>query len=237
VEVIGDALSTRLSPPSFSLWQVAGTLGDGTRLLWFERHGDEVVWVRRGRLRVGGVDCATGETLVIESGYAIEAVATEPTELVHFGPTNPVPPTHGHYGAAATIGRGAHVVGAGGIAALVNGPRDTRFLADSRCPTCRPTLLLVRGNEAWESTSHSHSEDELVHVLAGTLRLGAYSAEAGDTIAMPADVRYRLRSDGAFAFLNYRRDVSFQTVDRRGEPVLETSDGNGFVTVSTPTRI
>jgi hypothetical protein len=237
VDVLGASQSAWLSPPGFSLWQLVGALGEDARLHWSYAHGDEVVWVRRGHLRVDGDECGPGETLVVESGVPLEAVAGEATEVVHFGPTDPAPPTGGHYGPAATSGHGAHIVASGGLAALVVGPRDTRFLADSRCATCRPTLLLVRGEEAWESTAHSHSEDELVHVLDGTLRLGAYRAEEGDTIAMPADLRYRLRSDGAFAFLNYRRDVAFQTVDRHAEPVLETSDGNGFLLVSTPRRV
>jgi hypothetical protein len=60
----------------------------------------------------------------------------------------------------------------------------------------------------FRADSHVHSQDELIHVLWGELQVGAVSAPAGTTLAIPAGHRYGFRSTGAYGFLNHRRDAS-----------------------------
>ena len=56
---------------------------------------------------------------------------------------------------------------------------------------------------------------------------------AGDTIAIPADLRYGFRSgpDG-FGFLNYRPDASVQSFERGGPPRIEGGKVNGMEQVN-----
>jgi quercetin dioxygenase-like cupin family protein len=226
----GSASSACLSPADFSLWLVRGVLRGGATLVWVPVHGDEVLYVLGGALEVDGRRCPTGGAVVVESGAGAAVRASGDAEVLHFGPRDPTPPVDGFYGPAEVAGHGVHVVGPGGTYAQVEGPRDTRFFADSTCPTCRLTLLHTGRACAYESAAHSHSQDELIHVLQGELQLGAYRAGPGDTLAIAKDVRYRFRSDG-FAFLNYRRDVSHQTIDRDDPPVLEGGAVHGFTPV------
>jgi mannose-6-phosphate isomerase-like protein (cupin superfamily) len=230
VTLSGAARSAPLSPDGFPLWLVGGVLDDGAALTWSDAHGDEVLHVTRGELAVDGRVCPTGGAVIVESGVVTTVRAVGEAEVLHFGPADLAPPADGFYGPAATEGHGVHVVGPGGTFAQVEGARDTRFFADSTCPTCRLTLLHTGRSEAYESAPHSHSQDELIHVLRGELQLGAYRVGPGDTLAIAKDVRYRFRSDG-FAFVNYRRDVSHQTIDRDAPPILEGGEVHGFTPV------
>jgi quercetin dioxygenase-like cupin family protein len=226
----GEASSVVLSPEGFPLWLVRGTLEPGSSLRWPSAHGDEVLHVTEGEVEVNGRVCPTGGSVVVEAGVDTTLRATGRAGLLHFGPTDPTPPADGFYGPADPESHDVHVVGPGGTWAQVEGPRDSRFFADSTCPTCRLTLLYTGRDCAYESAAHSHSQDELIHVLKGELQLGAYRVGPGDTLAIAKDVRYRFRSDG-FGFLNYRRDVSHQTIDRDKPPILEGGEIHNFTPV------
>jgi hypothetical protein len=80
--------------------------------------------------------------------------------------------------------------------------------------------------------SHTHTQDELIYVLDGSLIVGGIEYGTGTCFAIPALTRYSLTSGAAgFAILNYRRDVSVQAY-RPGEPEeLEGGLARGGVAV------
>jgi uncharacterized cupin superfamily protein len=225
----GPASSRLLSPDGFPLWLVRALAPSGTSVMWHAQHGDEVLYVQRGELEVDGRTCPSGGAIVVEAGVPARATAKGDVDVLHFGPADPTPPGDGVHGPSAP-GHCVHVVGPGGTWSQVDEVRDTRYFADSTCPTCRATLLHTGRATAYESAAHSHSQDELIHVLHGELQLGAHRVGPGDTLAIAKDVRYRFRSDG-FAFLNYRRDASHQTIDRANPPILEGGEVHGFTRV------
>jgi len=221
-----------VSPPGFSLWLVDIELPAGGELRVPARHGDQAVAVLSGRLRVDERICVARGAVVIEAG-AGEVVlgALDDAHIVHMGPTDPTVPSDGLNGAPFP-GRSVHVVGPRGTYAAVEPGRDTHYFADSTCPTCRLTLLYTSRTREYVSETHSHSQDELIHLLWGELRLGSQVVQPGDTLAIAADRRYGFRSgaDG-FGFLNYRRDASQQTVERGSPPRMEGGLVNGLVAV------
>jgi hypothetical protein len=79
------------------------------------------------------------------------------------------------------------------------------------------------------SAPHSHSQDELIHVLTGQIALGRATLGPGDTLYVQAHRRYTFTGgpDG-FSFLNYRPDASLHAVVRGGEPRLEGGAAHGF---------
>jgi len=88
-------------------------------------------------------------------------------------------------------------------------------------------------SERYESAPHSHSQDELIHLLDGEIVLGSYRLGPGDTLAVAADRRYRFNSgDAGFGFLNYRRGPSVQTIDPAAPPRVEGGAANGFELVN-----
>lgn len=230
VSVVGDSMSALISPPDFLLWLIRGTLASGATMQWNLPHGDEVVYVSAGELDVDGRICPTGGAIIVESGVAATATARGETTVLHYGPVDPKPPTS-FGGPVNPDDHQVHIVGPGGTYAEVEGPRDTRYFADSTCETCRATLLHTGRACEYESAAHSHSADEIIHLISGEVQLGAYRLGAGDTLCVAADVRYKFRSDTGFAFLNYRSDGSYQTVDRAKPPILEGGAVHNFTPV------
>jgi uncharacterized cupin superfamily protein len=75
---------------------------------------------------------------------------------------------------------------------------------------------------------HSHSEDEIIYVLSGEVRMGSHHYGPGSALSIPADVRYALANgEHGHVFLNYRSGVSEQVYARGDEPLLETALARG----------
>lgn len=223
--VTGDLTARMLGPADYSLWLVELTVAAGAEIRFPAVHGDEALHVRSGAIEVGGRTCPEGGTIVVESAASPVLRANEPTVLLHMGPSEPT--RH----EPSTDGSTLHVVGPDGWLALSGPGRTSRYYADSTCETCDLTLLYTSRTEPYESPAHSHSVDELIHVVWGSIRLGAYTVEPGDTLAVAADQRYGFRADAGFGFLNYRSAASVQTVDRNDEPIVEGGLVNGFTYV------
>ena len=228
---VGPASARLVSPRDYSLWLVVADLDDGTALELPAVHGDESVYVEHGALRVDDRTCPDGGAVVIEAGASPAIAAIGTTRVVHVGPRDPRPVAAAAAG-VDTPGTGVHVVGPRGTYAAIEPGRDTHYYADSTCATCRLTLLYTSRTVPYISDAHSHSTDELIHLLWGELRLGNQVVRPGDTLAVDADRRYGFRSgpDG-FGFLNYRREASQQTIERGSPPRMEGGLVNGLTPV------
>jgi hypothetical protein len=216
----GVRTSTPLAPAGYSLFLAVTELEAGGALVWDDVHGDDGVHVLGGALDVDGRMCPTGGALVVESGVACTVRAIGPTHVVHCGAVDPDPPADGLYGRPRPDGHGIHVVGDRGWFASGDRERvDVRWFADSTCPTCRLALFVVRRTEGGvRDRSHTHTQDELILVLDGSLVLAGEEHGAGACLAIPARTRYSLTSGPeGFRILNVRRDVSVQAY-RPGEP-------------------
>jgi quercetin dioxygenase-like cupin family protein len=208
--VSGVRWSKQISPDDYSLFLVVSELADGAVIEWDANHGDEAVCVLEGELDVDGHRCPSGGAVVVESGVVCRATAIGATRLAHYGPTDPTPPADGLLGPADPHDHGVHVVGDGGWFRAGNDTYSQTWWADSSCPTCRISVFRIEHPDGPDNdVPHHHTQDEIIYVLEGELRLGSYRCPAGTAISIPAYMRYSLRSDGkAFTFLNYRRDVS-----------------------------
>ena len=95
------------------------------------------------------------------------------------------------------------------------------WLADSTCETCDITLFEASGGPGAGGMSppHSHSEDEIIHILRGTLLLGDREFGAGSSLCIPHDVRYKLGGGPHdFAYVNYRPGNATATRFVNGKP-------------------
>jgi quercetin dioxygenase-like cupin family protein len=220
-----------VSPHGFSLWMLRAELDDGSTIAWPATHGDEGVYVLDGALEIDGRVTPTGGAAIVESDVVTRARAVGPTRIVHMGPRDLAPPVDGLNGPAATDGHGVHVVGPRGTYANVTDTADSHYYADSTCPTCRITVLSVGRSFDYRSEPHSHTQDELIHVVAGGINLGRRHLGPGDTLAIAAEARYGFRGDDdGFVFLNYRRDASQQMSGSEASPRME----GGVVNAMTP---
>ena len=236
--VDGPSRSRRVSPDDFSLWLVLASIDGPARLRWDEDHGDEALFVKAGSLRVGDRVCATGGVLVVESGVALDVTVDEPAEIVHFGPTAHTPPDDGPRGAPAADGHRAHVIGPRGYSAREEPTHATRQYANATCPTCRINLFQSSRSEKYRSAAHSHTQDELIHMLGGELVVGGERARPGDTLAVAAGSIYGFQTgDDGYRFLNYSADASSYVPARPGPskvlqnpvPFTYSSDGEDYI--------
>ncbi len=233
VEAIGSCAARQVSPDGASLWLVAADLAAGAELRWGAGHGDEAVYVRSGSLAIDGRVCPADGAVIVEAGVAVTAIADSDASIVHVGPADPVPPSDGLRGPAESAGRGVRVVGPDGLWAAVDETQRTRFFSDASSPTNRLWLLATDRPQHFESSAHSHSQDELIHVLRGELRVGRRVVGEGDTLWVAADRRYKLYSgDDGVHFINYRRDASAMTSPSHAGPLLEAGESTNMTWVN-----
>ena len=232
VEIAGNLAARPMSPDGASLWLIAADLAAGTELRWGTEHGDEAVYVRSGSLVVDGRVCPADGAIVVEAGVAASAIAESDTSILHMGPADSTPPTDGLRGPAESEGRSVRIVGPGGVWATVDDSQRTRFFSDASAPTNRLWLLASDRPQYFESSAHSHSQDELIHVLRGEIRVGRRVVGAGDTLWVAADRRYKLYSgDDGVHFVNYRRDASVMTSPNYDGPLLEAGESTNMTWV------
>jgi mannose-6-phosphate isomerase-like protein (cupin superfamily) len=215
----------------FPLWALQADLAPTSQLIWAGDHGDEALYAVSGTLEVDGRRCPPRGAVIVESGVAASVCAPHGARVVHVGAHDIAPPAGGRYGPPEPAGDGVHVIGPGGTWAAVEPGRETRMFADSTCPTCRITLFVTGRSDLYAAAPHRHSADEILFVLEGEVHFGAYRLGPGDAVAVAAGQRYGFRSGPqGFAFLNYRRDVSEQTVGSEA-PKLEGGAARGLTPV------
>ena len=218
----GRASSAVFAPDGYSLWLVVAQLDAGAKVEWSAAHGDEGVYVATGALTVDGTTCDAGGAVIVESGVPAEVRAEEATGLVHVGSTSAVPSSGGLFGPPAADGHGVHVLSGHQLAPIEVGSISHVYYADSTCPTCRIAFFRIDSSDDYASPSHAHSQDEIIHVLSGSLQFGRRTVGPGTSVAIPAERRYGFRSTEAFSFLNYRANGSSVTM-APGTPAFEES--------------
>ena len=122
-----------------------------------------------------------------------------------------------------------HLVGPRGKSA--SGTPETvavRSFADAACERCRLSLFEVTRNERRAGRPHSHSADEIIFLVDGTIELGSYKLRPGTSLCIPGGVRYAEGSgdDGA-VFINYRREASDRTDFVAGHPPSTAPEARG----------
>ena len=63
-----------------------------------------------------------------------------------------------------------------------------RWFADATCQTCRIALFHVwRGEGNAKDIPHTHTQDELIYLVGGSIVMGSYTFGPGTCLAIPAD--------------------------------------------------
>lgn len=230
--VDGAARVRAASPASASIWMQQAELEPGARLLFDPEHGDEALYVESGELAFEGRVCGAGGALVIEAGAAPAVEVRRAARVLHMGPSDgrraPRPESR-----APKPGPEVHVVGPRGVFETREPGRDVRFFADATCPRCSLWLLYTSRTTAYESPVHTHTQDELVHVLHGDIRVGSLAAGPGETIFVAANQPYQFRAGpGGFGFLNYRQAASLMTIRATGQRIVEAGAATGMTPVA-----
>lgn len=197
------------------------TLGPGESTERPGRHGEEAVYVLEGSVDLDGTTVPTGGAVVLHAHAPCRLAATEPARLANFS--------------APAVAAGAgdparHVLGPGGwYRSGSSGGSQATWFADSTCEGCDVALFRVeRDTPGNRGRAHSHSADEILYVVEGTIHLGAHAVPAGAAVFIPADTRYAITcGDTKHAFLNYRATASIQRYEGDAEPLPENGLGRG----------
>ncbi len=150
--------------------------------------------------QLGVQACAGGSTLLVFSATR-RAEGRESRGLVHLLPTEAVPRTAAFFDTE-------------GVAAGIH--------ADAQCPSCCVWLHEQGYSEGDKNTPvHSHSEDEIIYVIGGSIRLGNRLYGPGTALFVAANAKYGFNTgpDG-LEFINFRgSSPSFTSGD--GATVLD----------------
>jgi hypothetical protein len=190
----------------------AHKLGAGAGLTLAGDPADVALFVWRGSVSAGGAALGEKSSAIVERGASLALTAGEggATVLafnlaagsanagghVHLLPSERVPRTHG-MGGNEGIGGALH--------------------ADAGCPTCSVWLHENSYTMADKETAlHSHSEDEVIFVHTGSIRLGNRTYGPGTALFIAADTKYGFHSgpDG-LGFVNFRgSSPTYTSADR-----------------------
>ena len=232
VKVTGVVSSKLLSPADYVLWLCVSELEEGAQMTWSGDHSDQALYVFSGALDVAGHTCPERGAVIIESGVEVTVTATTSSRIGHWGSWDPVVPADRFRGPIADGEHRIHIVGPEGI--LASGDPDdvgVRWFANAACDTCRIALFEVTRNHKRAGRPHSHSADEIIFLIDGTIELGAYHLQPGTALCIPGGIRYAEGSgpDGA-VFINYRRESSDRTdffKDKPPSTAPESQSGAG----------
>ncbi|HEX4082919.1 MAG TPA: hypothetical protein VHX40_08150 [Acidimicrobiales bacterium] len=226
-EAEGPVRSALFHPDGYSLWELEAELAAGSALRWGADHADEAVFVLDGELALDGTACDPKTAVIIEAGVPATVRAVSDARILHFGPTEAEAPIDGLLGPALGVGHQVHVVDADDAPQVGSGDGPGAvYYADSSCPTCRIALFEVHCGTPHVVSSHTHSEDEIIRVMTGELRVGRVTVTAGMSIAVPGELRYGFRTPGPYSFLNYRRDASLYVGTPGSPPILEGAEAS-----------
>jgi len=199
----------------------AHKLAPGASLCIEGSPSDRVVYVWKGAVEAGGATLDAGSNIVAELGTALTVTAGDQgATLISFG-------------TAAHLADG----GAGGHIHLLPSDRVPRIqktggmnvgsalFADSRCPTCRVWLHETEFRDGDAPIDiHSHSEDEVIFVTAGAIRLGNAVHGPGSALFVAANTNYGFSTGPeGLTFVNFRpSSPTYATAD--GSFILNEAD-------------
>lgn len=164
---------------------------------------DCVAYVWQGHVEAGSVKLAAGSSLVVEHGATLDVRAGEAATLVTFVAANPP--------ARQRAGGHVHLLPFERVPRVPTllGTLGTALHADGTCPTCQvwlhENILPPSDKRPDEQWIHSHTEDEVVFVVGGQLRLGNRLFGPGTAVSIAARTLYNFFSGPeGVTYVNFR---------------------------------
>lgn len=226
VSTSGDLLGY-LKTGQFPLQLYRQSAKEGAELQLGPMAADSVAFVWRGEAAAGGHTLPAGSSIVVERGEAVSIqVRKDGTEILVFFATEAVPSDkpggHVHILPAGKVPTSDDLGGGTGVAGAIH--------ADSGCPTCDVWLhenrfpgALPMSEEEKARGVHSHTEDEIIFVTGGQMRLGNKLVGPGTALAIAADTLYSFTPgpDG-LSFVNFRASMPGDINFANGMAISET---------------
>ena len=200
--------------------------------------GDAAAYVWRGAVVAGGVALAAGSSAVVERGgavtLAVPAEAAQAAQVLVFAGTGAARADTDAGAGGAGGGAQVHLLPAAQVPRMAPEPGSSGVSgglhADSACPTCSvwlhenhfPAGMDLSAEQA-ERGIHSHSEDEIIFVIDGEIRLGSKGYGPGTALAIAADTLYGLTAGQlGLSFINFRAAMPGDIRFAHGPSISET---------------
>lgn len=178
-------------------------LRPGARLRVAGQPADRAVYVWRGSAEAGGVALDASSSVIAEYGSEVEITGgVDGATVIEFNLAERRPRSraggHVHLLPADRVPRLGNMEGlieAGGA-----------LHADAHCATCE---LWLHENDFFvpdrHTALHSHSEDEVIFIIGGAMRLGAQLHGPGSAVAIHAETKYQFDvGPEGLQFINFR---------------------------------
>lgn len=182
---------------------------------------DRLVYVWEGTIEAGGMRLGPRSSAVVEFGSSLTVTACgEGAKLLAFHMKERSPEDRG--------GGHVHLLPNERVPRIVTAQGKSVGMAlhaNSQCPTCK---VWFHENdyfsEGEETALHSHSEDEVIFVRAGSIRLGNRIYGPGTALAVAANTKYGFYSGpGGLSFVNFR-GISPTYTSADGKIVLDEAE-------------
>lgn len=222
----GGEVEVYLEGDKFPLQLHLHQLADGQSLQIGPLPVECVAYVWRGEAEAGGRPLPAGSSIIVEQGQTIAVKGSgQGAQLLAFASGKPMEAQaaggHVHLLPADRVPRSADL-GGHGVAGGMH--------ADSDCPTCSvwlhenhfpPREPLTE--EQQEGGIHSHSEDEIIFVIDGEMRLGNKPAGPGTAVAIAAETLYSFSpGPNGLSFINFRAAMPNEIKFANGSSMSET---------------
>ena len=164
---------------------------------------DDVVYIWRGAATAGDTRLEPRASMIVEKGASAEVTAAEEgaSVLVFNMNGRPAQPREGGHVYLLPSERVPRVLDMGG-----GGVAGGALHADAACPSSE--VWLHENDfyqEGYEVAVHSHTEDEIIFVRDGNIKLGNRLFGPGTTLAIAANTKYGFHAGpGGLSFVNFR---------------------------------
>ncbi len=204
-------------------------LAPGERLEVGPLAADCMAYVWQGEVEAGGMRLASGSSVIAEHGgkVALAGAGKGGEDALVLTFSGSVPSCHGRTGGNVHLLPASQVPG---VADLSGQGVGGKMHADGSCPTCEVWLHENHfgpseplGVEAAAKGIHSHSEDEVIFITAGAIRLGAKLFPAGTAVAIAANTLYHIApGPQGMSFINFRPATPSDIRFANGHSMSET---------------
>ncbi len=201
-------------------------LGPGDVLRLEPGEVDRLAYVWQGAVAAGGCRLDAGSSLIVEHGRSLDLSGlADASRVLTFAAAHPLAEPraggHVHLLPAERVSRNGDL-GASGVSGGMH------FASD--CPTCEIWLHENHfpGSEPMPPEEqakgvHSHSEDEIIFVTAGRIRLGTRLYGPGTALAIAADTLYSFTpGPEGLSFVNFRAGTPGDIRFANGTAISET---------------
>lgn len=188
---------------------------------------DRLAYVWRGSVEAAGCRLDAGSSLIVEHGRTLDITGgSAPSQVLTFAAAQPPaearPGGHIHLLPAGRVARMAEEAAASGVSGGMH--------FDAACPTCELWLhenhfpgMAAPTAEDQARGVHSHSEDEIIFVTDGAIRLGGRLHGPGTALAIAADTLYGFTAGPeGLSFVNFRAGTPGDIRFASGGAISET---------------